>query len=252
MSLIAIALYDTDANDRSKYTKECLSSLMDTVDFSKHRLVLVDNNSCDKTKNILEEYAKSPNITLITLSENIGTARAINMGLRLREPGEMCVKMDNDCVVHQSGWLEEMENAIKSDPSLGIIGLKRPDVWQSPTNPDPRYRTTLETLKNGIEIEVCEDIMGTCTGFNPLLMDKVGPLVQNSEYGFDDVIYSVRSVVAGFRNCFLPSIKITHLDDYKNPYSEWKKRHAAIYLDEVAQMCEMYKSGKLSYKYEWE
>lgn len=252
MSLIAIAIFDTDDNDRSKYTKECLASLVITVDLSKHRVVLVDNNSCFETKKILHEYNVWNNITVITLSENIGTAAAINLALKMREPNEVCIKMDNDCVVHQDAWVEEMEEAIKVDKTLGIVGLKRPDVWQSPTNPDPRYRTILETLKNGIEIEVCEDIMGTCTGYNPLLMDKIGPLVQNSEYGFDDTIYSVRSVCAGFKNCFLPNIKITHLDDYKNPYSDWKKKHAFLYLEEVAQMCEMYKSGKLSYKYDWD
>lgn len=252
MSIIIMAVYDTDANDRSKYTKECLSSLTDTVDFSKHRLVLVDNNSCSKTKNILAEYVGKENITVITLSENVGTARGINMGLRLRGTDEMCIKMDNDCVVHQSGWVEEMEDAIKRDPSLGIVGLKRPDVWQSPTNPDPKYRTTIETLKNSTEIEICEDIMGTCTAYSPLLMDKIGLLNQPSDYGFDDVLYSVRSIVAGFRNCFLPNIKITHLDDYKNPYSDWKKREAGVHIEQVAEMCRMYQSGKLSYYYDGE
>lgn len=252
MSLIAVAVFDTDHNDRTKYTKECLTSLLDTVDFKKHRLFVMDNNSCNETVKFLYDFSKNKNVECFTNPKNLGTAAAINMAIKSREPNEMVIKMDNDCVVHQSGWVEVMEKAIKSDPTLGIVGLKRPDVWQSPTNPDPKYRTTIETLKNGIEIEVCEDIMGTCTAYNPLLMDKVGPLVQNSEYGFDDVIYSVRSICAGLRNCFLPNIKITHLDDYKNPYSDWKKRHASLYVEEVSQMCEMYKTGKLSYFYDWD
>lgn len=252
MSLIAIAVYDTDANDRSKYTKECLASLAETVDWRKHRLVIIDNASCQKTEDIIHTSKVAAFCAIITNSENIGTANAINQAMKMREPNEVCIKMDNDCVVHQSGWVEEMESAIKADQTLGIVGLKRPDVWQSPTNTDPRYRTTIETLKNGIEIEVCEDIMGTCTGYNPLLMDKVGYLNQPSDYGFDDVLYSVRAVVAGFKNCFLPNIKITHLDDYKNPYSDWKKREAGIHLEQVAEMCNMYKSGILNYYYNGE
>lgn len=245
MALIVIAAYDTIENDRTKYTKECLTSLLDTVDFYKHRIIIIDNNSCDETKQLWHNWAD-----VFELSKNIGTANAVNFGLKRRNENEVVIKMDNDCVVHQWRWVDEMEAIIQDNPKLGIVGLKRDDVWQSPTNPDPRYRTILETLSNGVEIEICDDIMGTCTAYNPLLLDKVGYLSQPSLYGFDDVLISARSIAAGFTNCFLPKIKITHLDDYKNPYSDWKKREANIYLEEVAELCKLYKEGKLSYYYD--
>lgn len=242
MSLIIIAVYDTETNGRTKYTKECLSSLRDTVDLEKHSIIVVNNNSCEETREYLAGLRDI--YTVINLSENIGTARAVNIGLNKRKPGQMCVKMDNDVVVHQSGWIEEMEAVFAERHDIGIVGLKRDDVWQRPDHENPAYRTKMEG-----KLEICEDIMGTCTGYNPSLMDKIGLLSQPTCYGFDDVLYSVRSIAAGFTNCFLPSIKITHLDDYKNPYSDWKKRHAGDYIDEVSVMCEMIKSGKLSYYY---
>jgi hypothetical protein len=92
--------------------------------------------------------------------------------------------------------------------------------------------------------------MGTCTAFNPALLDKVGVMVQPSNYGFDDVLMSVRSIAAGFKNAFLHKIKITHLDDGKNPYCDWKKREAGVNLQEVSHLCDMIRSGQLSYYYE--
>ena len=244
---IAIAIYDTEENDRTKYTQETLLSLYDTVDWTKHRLWLIDNNSCIATKKLISGAVKSmPNCESITLPENIGTARAINLAMARRSPGDVLIKMDNDVVVHESGWVEKMEEVFRLDPTIGICGLKRTDVWQNPYHADPKYRTTMESLSDSVEIEICEDIMGTCTAFNPLLMKSINYMNQLSVYGFDDVLYSVRSVAAGFRNCFLPSISITHLDDGKSDYSEWKRRHAGENISEIGIMCDMYKSGKIS------
>lgn len=250
MALIAICCYDTIENGRSEYTIQTLLSLHDTVDFDKHRVFIIDNNSCTETKIAISRFAKTAkNVTSIKLSENIGTARAINLTLIQRKPYEVCIKMDNDIIVHTAGWADEMEQSLFSDPTIGIIGLKRDDVWQNPNHTDPKYRTTIETLPNGTKIEVCDDIMGTCTAFSHRLVDKIGLMSQPSVYGFDDVLYSVRSIAAGFKNAFLPHIKITHLDPGTSDYSEWKRKEAGVNIEEVSNLCQMYQSGKLNYYY---
>jgi len=54
MSMIAMAVHDTATNDRTKYTAETLESLQLTVDFKKHRLIVIDNASNPETKRILK------------------------------------------------------------------------------------------------------------------------------------------------------------------------------------------------------
>lgn len=234
-----MCIHDTETNDRTKYTKECLKSLVRTVDISKHRVVLIDNNSCLETKKILNEYKGWNNITIITLSENIGTARGINIGLRMRVDGEVTCKMDNDVVVHENGWADKMEKVFKKRPEIGVLGLRRDDVYGE-LIPD-----------RGLLMNA--DIMGTCTAYNPLMLDKVGFLSQISPfYGGDDVLISVRSLSSGFKNAFLDGVKITHLDDGKNPYCEWKRREAGVYLNELSIMVDMIRKGELSYYYEGE
>lgn len=237
-SLIAICCHDTEENDRTKYTKETLRSLVETVDWSKgHELYIIDNSSCGETKAFLKDVQNKLKFKLITCSENVGTAKGINLALTQRKPNQVCIKMDNDVVVHQSDWVEEMEEIIAQNAQIGILGLRRDDVYG-------------DFVQVG-NLQYGDDIMGTCTALNPLLLDKVGYYFQHSKnYGFDDSNMSVRSIAAGFRNAFLPHIKITHIDTGGTVYTEWKKQEAAIWLQEASIAHDLIRRGVISYYYD--
>lgn len=234
--------YDTEENGRSDYTQRTLASLYSTVDWSKHRLVIVDNGSCHRTKDILTEFVLDITMRplVITNTENKGTAKAINQGLALRRPEEMCVKCDNDVIIHRSGWVEEMEEAIDRAPGIGILGLKRKDVdfygtyLGLPHVPGERW----------ITVETGGQIMGTCTMFNWRLVDKIGGMKQVGVYGMDDCLYDLRSRLAGFWNAYLPHINIDHIDTGENPYTQEKHRQAGAVWQEYVKMHEDYVSGR--------
>jgi len=247
MALLAMCFHDTKENERSQYSEKCLASLVKTVNIPAHRIFLIDNQSCKKTKDMLiDMYLGYPsNVSIIGCKNNIGTAAGINKALIQRDKKEVCIKIDNDIIWREKGWVDKMVSAIYANKDIGVLGLKRDDVWQRPDHENPAYRTTIEG-----ELEICKDIMGTCTAFNPLLLDKVGFLQQPSVYGFDDVLMSARSYAAGFRNAFLPSIKIVHLDPCTSEYSEWKRQEAGKYIGEVSKLCDLIVSGKADYYYD--
>ncbi len=56
--MIAMCCHDTDENERSEYTYQTLYSLRRTVDLHKHRLIVVNNNSCRRTTDMLEVMSK--------------------------------------------------------------------------------------------------------------------------------------------------------------------------------------------------
>lgn len=251
-------MYDTEENGRSEYTEKCLESLSFSVDFRKHRLVIIDNNSCQRTKDFLSEYVSDVQLLkedsnrpiIITLDENIGTARAINIGMKMRLPGENVIKMDNDCVINQSGWVDEMEEAIARDNTIGIIGLKRKDIDFDPNHENENYRSELIGLphkagERWINVEHGIYIMGTCTMLSSNLIDKIGDFQDCSIYGFDDTLYSLRSHLSGFWNCYLPHIDIDHIDDGSNPYTEEKHRIASEAWDKYREMHDGYVSGRI-------
>lgn len=261
MSLIAMAVYDTEENGRSEYTERTLKSLSQTVDWSKHRLVVIDNDSCETTKILLStlEFISQPQfagnfgfkingIEVITLPENIGTAKAINKAIAMHREGEAVIKIDNDCVIHRSGWVEEMEAVIEREPSIGIVGLKRKDLRQTPYDPDPNYRSELVQLphKSGqdwLQVEITNDIMGTCTMLSSALLDTIGGMAQPSLYGWDDTLMSLRSRLAGFNNCFIPHIPISHIDTGDNGYVQVKHKQSGDTWQEYQQWHTEYCNG---------
>jgi len=228
MAIIVMAVHDTLENNRSGFTKETLYSLFHTVDFRNHRLIVVDNNSCDQTKALLQEMKRVKAMDIITNPENIGTARAVNKGICLRRPGEHVIKMDNDVVIHSTRWVEAMEAAIERDPKIGIIGLKRKDLIESPERND-FYKSELKMLKHQpgepwIIVEQVNHVMGTCQMFNAALLDEIGYLYQPRLYGFDDSLAAIRCQLAGFYNCFLSHINIDHIDPGGTDYQKWKEK----------------------------
>ena len=247
MSLICQCVFATKDNKKLPIVKECLASLMATVNLKKHRWIIVNNSCTRETEQYLDNLPTDGlNVTILHLKENIGTARGINKGLYSREPGEVCIKTDDDVAWSISGWVEQLEKYCKGN--IGILGLKRDDIWQRPDHENFNYRTKMQG-----KLEICPDIMGTCTAYNPLMMDKVGGLIQCSEkYGYDDSIYSCRSIAAGFSNAFLPHIKITNLDKGGTEYTEWKKREAGLRLTEAGEYMEMIKNGTIDYFYDGE
>ena len=255
MALIAMAVHDTEENGRSKYTKSTLDSLYNTVDFETHRLIIVDNNSCIETKNIISEFLTytNRNVDVITNTENVGTAKAINQAWAMRQPGETLVKMDNDCVINHFGWVEDMEIAMLKG-GYGIMGLKRKDLLQSPTA-DDIWKTTLKMLPHEkgepwYIVEESEDIMGTCTMFHPTLTDKMGGLMQSGLYGFDDTLACIRAKLLGYKLAFLPHIDIDHIDDGGDAYTEWKRKYAGDRMKEFYEIKQGLINGTIPIKVE--
>ena len=255
MSLIALCCHDTIENGRSKYTKETLDSLYNTVDFENHRLIIVDNNSCVETKNIISEFLTytNRNIDVITNTENVGTAKAINQAWAMRQPGETLIKMDNDCVINHFGWVEDMEIAMLKG-GYGIMGLKRKDLLQSPTAEDI-WKTTLKMIPHEkgepwYVVEESEDIMGTCTMFHPTLTDKMGGLMQSGLYGFDDTLACIRAKLLGYKLAFLPHIDIDHIDEGGDAYTEWKRKYAGDRMKEFYEIKQGLIKGTIPIKVE--
>lgn len=260
MSLIAMAVYDTEENKRTKYTRATINCLLRTVDHDRHRLIIVDNGSCKTTQDLYREYiAKDAGLgmlnvpTVIYLNENRGTAKAINQAWKLRIPGEHCIKIDNDIIIQSSGWIEEMEAAIAADPLIGQVGLKRKDVWEWPGHPEADFKSELHMLPHipghpWQIVEKVKHVIGSCVMHSSALLDKVGFLYQPSLYGYDDVIMSHRAHLAGFYSCFLPHINIDHIDTGQTEYQHWKEKHAGEHTQQmIALVKEMYAGTKPIY-----
>lgn len=246
--LLTMAVYDTIANDRSWMTWETLKSLEQTVDWTKHRLIVSDNGSCRETQHLYKQYVHIIERVILN-GKNLGTAAALNKAWRHRKPGEAVCKVDNDVVWHLPGWADQIEAVFAKTQGIGICGLKRRDLDEWPLQPAQSfYKSSLHPLPHEkgdpwLIVEKARHVIGTCQAFNPLLLEQFGYLWQPGLYGFDDALACARASTLGFSCVFLHGYPIDHIDPGGTAFITWKQQHARETIDEYFQVLHEYQDG---------
>lgn len=284
--LIGMCAWDDKVNLRASLTNRSLKSLYETVDFTKHKFVFVDNGSTDPDSLAASEEwvakinEKAPGRAhRILLPENRGTAYAVNLGWHThRLPGEGCLKVDSDITWEEPNWADRLEEATnrhrrgvmeqrrlhESDPSrypppmplLGLLGLKRSDCGESMYRTDWGQSHLFEVHhlpgERWIDIEVCNHVMGSCVYHTPEAMEKVGFLYQGDKrlYAFDDSIYCDRCHAAGLWTAFLHGFTIHHIDPGDTPYQKWKEAYAGEAMEWRLGLRQKYFNGEESVYYD--
>lgn len=246
-AMISMCVYSTHENKKDECLLQTLLSLQQTVDFTRHRLILSVNGYTETTLEILNQF--KPILSKVIFNDtNLGTAEGINKAWAFREKGEHLLKMDDD-ITHQSvGWLDELEEAIERDPQIGLVACKRKDLRQCPQEESEWFKSELIMLphvagQRFIVVEKTRDIMGSCVLHNSALIDEIGGLKQFGLYGFDDSTMSIRSRCAGFYNCFLPHIQIEHIDKGDTQYQKDKEKMASESWMKFQQLANAYEKG---------
>lgn len=270
MAIITQVIHCTDENRKADCLEKCLESIHRTVDFDRHRMVIVDNDSNSEAKEIAAEFVREVNCyrmlkpaCQIILPENVGTARAINKAWMLRNPREHVVKIDDDVVFNDPGWLDDLEAAADrlwrgweiqdrrvmervgdfedyghGGSRIGMLGLKRKDLGENMFFPDQAPgvagwgRTVLEEVHHRpgepwycFERVLTNPLMGTVVLHNWRLLDEVGFMYQGPfKYGYDDTIMTYRARLAGYEAGFLYGrADIDHIDPGDTPYQKRKE-----------------------------
>lgn len=117
---IKVSIVITNYNGLA-FLRECVEAVTSMSCSSWYvELIVVDNASTDgSSAYVRREY---PQVTLITLDDNYGFAKANNIGVQ-QARGEYVVFLNNDTLV-TPGWLEEMVRVMKEDMNIGVAGSK--------------------------------------------------------------------------------------------------------------------------------
>lgn len=100
-------------------TRACLDSLRQTVDLSRHEVILVDDHSTDGTREYLAALAEPP-FRIIANDHQRGYAASNNAAAAVAR-GELLCLLNNDTVL-SPGWLEPMLRAFQRFPDAGFVG----------------------------------------------------------------------------------------------------------------------------------
>lgn len=237
MALIAMVTYDNEETGKAPYTQMAMESIIRSVNFEHHRLFICDNGSTDPRtiENLKTWETELERCIVLRNGSNIGTANAINRAWSFAEPDEVVVKMDNDVIIHDVDWLDDMEECFRRDDKLAILGLKRRDCMEATWHEHDWFRSEIKQLphipgQKWFSVESVHHVMGTCQAYSVPCREKLGFLFQWGPYGFDDAVACFRSEQAGFYNAFLCGVDIEHIDPGDTPYQTWKETVAGDLL----------------------
>jgi len=104
-------------NDRTNLPA-CLSSLQPVLGDGQPEIIVVDNNSTDGSPEVVE--SSFPRVRLIRETENLGYARANNIGIRAAR-GAFLLFLNTDTVMPE-GSLAALLSALESRPDAGAVG----------------------------------------------------------------------------------------------------------------------------------
>ena len=111
-------------NAESTIKRAIDSVINQTIGFDNIELILVDDNSTDNSKKVIEHYAnKYPNIKFIKLSENSGLpSKPRNVGIE-NSSGEYVMFLDNDDIIIEDCCETLYEAVKKYDADIGYCNI---------------------------------------------------------------------------------------------------------------------------------
>lgn len=121
--------------NRAELLKKCIDSLSNQT-VSPNEIIIVDNNSTDNTKEVVENYKKKLNIKYVFESKK-GIAYARNSGIR-NSSYDLVVFIDDDCVAEKD-WLELMIKCNILYEDIPVIGGDIPPVLANNAYSDVSY-----------------------------------------------------------------------------------------------------------------
>jgi glycosyltransferase involved in cell wall biosynthesis len=119
-------------HNRASLLYDLLSSFKNqTISPSEYELIVVDNASSDKTKDVVERSAKDTKILRYYYEPELGLSRARNLGIG-KANGEIVAFIDDDAIP-ESDWLEVLIDTFeKFSPVPICVGGKILPKWEAP------------------------------------------------------------------------------------------------------------------------
>ncbi|HHH40914.1 MAG TPA: glycosyltransferase [Chloroflexi bacterium] len=201
-----------------EYTRACLDSLRAHTPLGEAvQVLVVDNGSTDGTL----PYLRSLDwIRLIENGRNLGFVRGNNVGIRATPPDHDVLLLNNDIVIPQDGWLEEIQRVAYSADDIGIVGCRL-------ILPDGRLLHAGTYMPLGsfwgqqigsLEKDVnqynanrdVEGVVGACMYIKRAVLEAIGPLDEAFFSYFEDTDYCLRAAEAGFRTVCAGGVTLIH------------------------------------------
>jgi glucosyl-dolichyl phosphate glucuronosyltransferase len=206
--------------NRDRVFEETVRSFLECgTDGIEHELLLIDNNSTDKTREIGEGFgARYPGIRYMN-EPSQGHPLAKNRGIR-ESRGEIVAFVDDD-VFFVSGWLKALASAFERHPEIACIGGKVVSYFEGERPPwlkDEMLWIYGVTRYGDLEKEIrFPDIpIGCNMAFRRSVFEKIGDFHMSlgRKPGIllsgDEDHFLLRAERAGLKTLYAPDVQVSH------------------------------------------
>jgi len=199
---------------------ECLSSLREQT-YRNFKTVVVDDGSTDDSVNYLKE--KFPEVDVLALNKNSGFAKAVNAGIRyiLKKYNPLFLApLNNDTRVDQN-WLAALLKRARSNEKIAAVTSNM--LFYNHQNVINSQGGTLDWNGDGYDVNfgIGRDkgkresgpVLSACWGaalINADALKEVGLLDEAFKAYFEDLDWSWRANILGYRILFEPAAVVYH------------------------------------------
>lgn len=186
-----------------------------------HEIIVVDNGSTDRTKEVVRQFNSDGNVRYVFEAE-MGLCNARNTGWRQAQ-GRYVAYLDDDAIA-SPGWLAAIEEAFATTPGVGIVGGRVDPLWEAErpawlsddiamsltiVDWSDRPKLILDVRSEwlvGANMALPITVLADTGGFHPLL-DRVGTRMLSS----GDVFLQKQILRRGYSCLYHPDMAVRHL-----------------------------------------
>lgn len=207
-------------HNRDNYLGAAIDSLL-VQDFDEFEVVVVDNGSSDRTRQVVEDRLSHPHLKY-AFEPILGLSVARNRGAK-ESSGEIIAYLDDDAVA-SAGWLRVLYQAYRQNEKLAIAGGKVTLIWPEDVTPPPWLSPGLSgnlgaydlgnalvyidrsgLTPRGLNYSIRRSFLEQIGGFDPNL-GRVGKnLLSNEELHTTDLALKL-----GWQVAYLPEALVAH------------------------------------------
>ena len=212
------------------FLEQCLVSVFEATQNIESEVWVVDNNSVDGSIGMVRE--KFPQVHLIANTDNPGFSKANNQALR-QVTGEYILLLNPDTLVEKDTF-QKCIDFMNEHPDCGGLGVKMingegrylPESKRGFPTPEVSFYKISGLIKlfpkskriaryymghlSEDETNEIEILPGAYLMIRKTVMDKIGLLDETFFMYGEDIDFSYRILLGGYKNYYLPSARIIH------------------------------------------
>jgi len=232
--------------NRAFYLQKCLEALT-PQNITETEIIVIDNNSTDNTREIVEYFQKSSVQIRYFLEQKVGLSHARNRGLKEAKSEWVCY-VDDDAIVMQ-GYVQRVISLIKSYP-FDFFGGKVTPLY---LNPKPEWiphtlnRFELEDIDQitelseryviGANMIMRKKLVSDMGGFSPELGMQEGKI----RYAEEDHIQHVLRA-QGYKIAYDPLLSVEHIVLPQKTLLKWHLISKLAHARDSYKLCKNRKS----------